>query len=86
MQTITVKGGTNDDNKAVTSNHQSSWVFGFNQVFENVSQEAMFDACAKDIVDSVISGYNGTLFACKYTFVVNQAFSYVASRWTNGCG
>lgn len=68
VQTITVKAEANDGMKAVTGNHQSSWVFGFNQVLENVSQEAMFDACAKDIVDSVISGYNGTLFACKYTF------------------
>ncbi|KAL4442793.1 hypothetical protein ABPG74_010682 [Tetrahymena malaccensis] len=43
-------------------NHQQeNWGFHFDKVLQNVSQEVMFDVCAKDIVLSVLEGYSGTI-------------------------
>lgn len=30
-----------------------------------VAQEEIYDRAAKRVVDSVLQGYNGTIFACK---------------------
>ena len=39
-------------------------VFKFNQIFDmDARQEKVFDKAAKEVVDSAIEGYNGTIFA-----------------------
>lgn len=39
-------------------------LFTFDGVFDwNSAQEELFEECARPIVDSVMEGYNGTLFA-----------------------
>lgn len=39
-------------------------LFTFDQVFDaNTSQQTVYNTCAKDIVLSVLDGYNGTIFA-----------------------
>jgi kinesin family protein 6/9 len=40
-----------------------SHAYKLDQVFPDASQEAVFDACAADIVKSVVAGYNGTVMA-----------------------
>lgn len=37
--------------------------FRVNQVLQSASQEQIFESCAKDIVQSVMKGYNGTIMA-----------------------
>jgi kinesin family protein 3/17 len=40
--------------------------FSFDAVFdENVEQKYVYDVCASSVVESVLNGYNGTIFACK---------------------
>jgi len=39
-------------------------VFSFDQLFDmTTSQEKIFDKVAKDVIDSALQGYNGTIFA-----------------------
>lgn len=35
----------------------------FDGVLENVSQENMYNTAASEVVDSLLAGYNGTVFA-----------------------
>ena len=47
------------------NNHQlENRVFKFNEVFGmETKQEKIFDRVAKDVIDSAIDGFNGTIFA-----------------------
>lgn len=47
----------------VVNNQQESWHFKVDKVLVNASQEQVFDACAQDVVRSVMDGYNGTILA-----------------------
>mmetsp|Transcript_42830 Transcript_42830/g.69440 ORF Transcript_42830/g.69440 Transcript_42830/m.69440 type:complete len:756 (-) Transcript_42830:1307-3574(-) len=47
----------------VVNNAQQNWSFKFDNVLNNASQEAVYDDCASDIVQSVLEGYNGTIMA-----------------------
>lgn len=41
--------------------------FSFDAVFdENVQQKYVYDVCASSVVESVLNGYNGTIFACEF--------------------
>ena len=46
-----------------SKNVQDSWVFTLNDVLMRTTQEETFTRCAKDIIDSFIEGYNGTVMA-----------------------
>lgn len=43
------------------NNQQEDWSFKFDQLLHNSSQEQVYDVVARDIVDSVLEGYNGTI-------------------------
>ena len=58
-QSITVV----DAAAGASRNKQQSWEFGVNDVLVDASQEDVFARCAKDIVDGVLEGYNGTVLA-----------------------
>lgn len=47
----------------IINNQQEDWSFKFDSVLHNATQEQVYDQCAKDVVDSVLEGYNGTLIA-----------------------
>lgn len=39
-------------------------MFQFNGIFDTLTkQERIFDEIAKDVIDSCLEGYNGTIFA-----------------------
>ena len=50
-----------DEAGDVINNQQESWRFKFDKLLHNSSQEDVFDQCSKDIVNSVIDGFNGTV-------------------------
>lgn len=44
-------------------NHQQeNWSFKFDKVLVNTPQEVMYEYCAKDMVQSILEGYCGTIF------------------------
>jgi hypothetical protein len=43
----------------VVDNKINDWTFHLDGIFHNVSQEEIFNAVAKDIVDRALDGYNG---------------------------
>jgi kinesin family protein 6/9 len=43
------------------NNQQESWKFKFDKILHNSSQEDVFAQTSKDIVQSVVSGFNGTI-------------------------
>ena len=43
------------------NNQQEQWRFKFDKMLHNSSQEDVFDHCARDIVRSVLEGFNGTV-------------------------
>lgn len=45
------------------NNQQESFSFKYDGVLENVSQESCYTAVAHEVVDSLLAGYNGTIFA-----------------------
>lgn len=45
------------------NNHRDDYMFKFNHILHNVSQETMHDECSRDIVNSCVDGYNGTIMA-----------------------
>ena len=51
------------EDKGVINNQKESWTFNFDKIFHNVSQDDLFEFCAKDIIQKSIDGYNGTIFA-----------------------
>ncbi|CAF0759156.1 unnamed protein product [Rotaria sp. Silwood1] len=46
---------------SVVDNKINDWIFHFDGVYNNVSQEVIFDSIAKDVVDRSLDGYNGTI-------------------------
>jgi kinesin family protein 6/9 len=47
----------------LVNNQKESWNFKFNKILHNVSQEEVFEYCAREIIQKSIEGYNGTIFA-----------------------
>lgn len=45
------------------NNQQESIQFKYDSILQNMSQEGVFGCCAHEVVDNVLSGYNGTIFA-----------------------
>jgi len=45
------------------NNQQENWNFKLDRILHNASQEMVFDVAARDIVNNVIEGYNGTILA-----------------------
>lgn len=43
-------------------NQTDSLAFKFDGVLEGASQDTVYSTCAQEVVDSVLSGYNGTVF------------------------
>jgi kinesin family protein 6/9 len=43
------------------NNVTENWKFKFDKIMHNASQEDVFDFCALETVQSVASGYNGTV-------------------------
>lgn len=50
-----------DEHGGHVNNQQESWRFKFDKILHNSSQEDVFDSCCKDIVKSVVDGFNGTV-------------------------
>ena len=51
------------EQKSVINNRTESWAFKFDKILHNVSQEEIFEYCAKEIIHKSIGGFNGTVFA-----------------------
>eukprot|EP00775_Hariotina_reticulata_P005321 gene5321-5556_t len=51
-----------EESSGLINNQLDSLAFKVDGVLDNVSQEAVYDHCAREAVDSVLSGYNGTVF------------------------
>merc|ERR1719158_2033681 len=52
-----------EEEKGAVNNQQESWHFKVDKVLVNASQETVFEVCARDVVKSVMDGYNGTILA-----------------------
>ena len=53
-----------DQNAGMVNNQKEDFEFKFDKVFDvNTQQEEVFDSVAKPVVNSVLEGYNGTIFA-----------------------
>ena len=51
----------------------NTYDFTFDRIFQtDTTQSEIFETAAKDIVDSVLNGYNGTSFSNFHTFVPAQ--------------
>eukprot|EP00403_Amphidinium_massartii_P042422 CAMPEP_0178439628 /NCGR_PEP_ID=MMETSP0689_2-20121128/36265_1 /TAXON_ID=160604 /ORGANISM="Amphidinium massartii, Strain CS-259" /LENGTH=710 /DNA_ID=CAMNT_0020062185 /DNA_START=46 /DNA_END=2174 /DNA_ORIENTATION=+ len=50
-----------DSAAGIVNNQQESWHFKLDKVLVNASQEQVFDGCAREVVRSVMDGYNGTI-------------------------
>ena len=50
-----------DEHGGVVNNQQESWRFKFDKILHNARQDDVFDNCARDIVRSVVDGFNGTV-------------------------
>ena len=44
---------------SIVDNKINDWTFHFDGVYNDASQQAIFDSIAKDIVDRTLDGYNG---------------------------
>ncbi|KAG2485910.1 hypothetical protein HYH03_015354 [Edaphochlamys debaryana] len=51
-----------DQAAGLVNNQQESFSFKFDGVLDNVSQEGAFSSVAHEVVDSLMAGYNGTVF------------------------
>lgn len=45
-----------------SENQKESWQFSYDQVLHNTGQQALFDDVVAPVIDSVLAGYNGTVF------------------------
>ncbi|KAJ3222748.1 Kinesin- protein 6 [Clydaea vesicula] len=53
-----------DESQGLINNQKENHDFKFERIFESdTKQEEIFDVVAKDVVTSVLDGYNGTIFA-----------------------
>jgi kinesin family protein 6/9 len=53
-----------DQNQGLINNQKESHEFKFTKIFDqDAGQEEVFDTVAKEVCDSVLQGYNGTIFA-----------------------
>jgi hypothetical protein len=53
-----------DDSQGLVNNSRERFDFRFTRLFDqSTTQEEVFDNVAKGVVDSVLDGYNGTIFA-----------------------
>jgi kinesin family protein 6/9 len=53
-----------DKEEGYINNKEEKRSFHFNQIFDqDTRQEKVFDKVAKDVIDSALEGYNGTIFA-----------------------
>lgn len=59
---ITINVPKSED-KGIINNQKESWNFKFDKILHNVSQEEVFEYCAKEILQKAIEGFNGTVFA-----------------------
>ena len=52
-----------DDSQGLINNQQENWKFKFDEFLHNSSQEEVYDSSGREIIHSVIEGYNGTVMA-----------------------
>jgi kinesin family protein 6/9 len=53
-----------DEAQGLINNSREVYDFQFDHVFDTqTKQEEVFDCVAKDVIDSCLEGYNGTIFA-----------------------
>nr|XP_020633237.1 kinesin-like protein KIF9 isoform X1 [Pogona vitticeps]XP_020633238.1 kinesin-like protein KIF9 isoform X1 [Pogona vitticeps]XP_020633239.1 kinesin-like protein KIF9 isoform X1 [Pogona vitticeps] len=50
-----------DRSKGVVNNKQTDWSFKLDGVLHNESQDAVYEAVARDLVSQALNGYNGTI-------------------------
>lgn len=50
------------ESAGVVNNQLDNLIFKYDNVLENVSQDTVYTSCAHEVVDSVLSGYNCTIF------------------------
>lgn len=50
-----------DQRRGYINNQILDWNFTLDKVLHNVSQDVVYDECAKDILTSTLGGYNGTI-------------------------
>ena len=60
QKAITVQIPKKEEGGAV-NNQQEQWRFRFDKILHNASQDEVFDNCTRDIVKSVVEGFNGTV-------------------------
>jgi kinesin family protein 6/9 len=59
--TIQVTSPQPDDMGGLSNNRQNSFKFRYDHVFHNASQSGVYDLYARDIVQSVVDGTNGSI-------------------------
>ena len=61
-KTVSV-GLKKSEDAGIINNQQASLTFKYDTILQNTSQDGVFTQCATEVVDNVINGYNGTIFA-----------------------
>lgn len=51
-----------DAGQGIVNNQQENFSFKFDGVLENESQERVYTSTTHEVVDSLLAGYNGTVF------------------------
>jgi hypothetical protein len=59
----TVSVGLKKLDQGIINNQQDSMTFKYDTILQNTSQDGVFTQCAAEVVDNVLNGYNGTIFA-----------------------
>jgi len=52
-----------DQDSQTVNNKQEDWNFNLSRVLHNASQDQVYETAARDIVNSVLEGFNGTILA-----------------------
>lgn len=59
--TIVIRQDKNEE-AGFVNNQTDQWKFNFEKILHNASQDEVYEQCATDIIQSVVEGYNGTIF------------------------
>lgn len=59
----TVSVGLTKKDQGLINNQADAVTFKYDNILQNTSQDGVFTQCATEVVDNVLNGYNGTIFA-----------------------
>lgn len=69
-----------------TSDNAPSKDFFFDAVYSpTVTQKHIYDSCAANVVESVLDGYNGTIFAYGQV-IADSTWNFKLKCWQTGAG